>query len=215
MHRHLSLAGQIVPDSLERQDKSSLPLDALREALVNAICHRSYEQPGGFVSIAIFDDRLEIRSAGILPFDLKLEDLKKDHASHPRNPLITNVFYRRGLIEQWGRGTQRIIELCTGAGLQEPEFIEQTGSIIVRFFYNNDKPIKKLNIDLSDRQYLILRLFSHETQLTFFKIKSSIPNPPKDRTLRDDLQILKAHGMISVIGMGRAARWQLAKNAPK
>jgi ATP-dependent DNA helicase RecG len=50
-----------------------------------------------------------------------VEDLKQDHASRPRNPLIAKAFYMRGLVERWGRGTQRIVELCVGAGHPEPE----------------------------------------------------------------------------------------------
>ena len=72
-------------------------------------------------------------SDGILPFGLKTEDLKREHTSHPRNPYITDVFYRRGLIEQWGRGTQKIVELCVKAGHPEPEFGQQAGSVFVRF----------------------------------------------------------------------------------
>ena len=52
-----------------------------------------------------FDDRVEIWSAGRLSFGLCPEDLKRDHASRPRNPLIAEVFYRAVLIEKWGRGT--------------------------------------------------------------------------------------------------------------
>ena len=109
------------------------PTAALREALVNAICHRDYSIPGGAVNVAIYDDRTEIWSDGILPFGLKTEDLKREHTSHPRNPYITDVFYRRGLIEQWGRGTQKIVELCVKAGHPEPEFGQQAGSVFVRF----------------------------------------------------------------------------------
>ena len=68
--------------------------------------------------------RLEVWSDGTLPFNLKPEDLKKDHASRPRNPIIAQVFYLRGMIERWGRGTQKIVELCVKAGHPEPEFGE-------------------------------------------------------------------------------------------
>lgn len=52
---------------------------------------------------------VELWSDGALPFGLRPEDLKRDHASRPRNPLIAEVFYRRGLVERWGRGTQKIV----------------------------------------------------------------------------------------------------------
>ena len=117
----------------ERKDDLLFPFEALREALVNAFCHRLYSNAGGAISIAIFDDRLEIWNDGTLPFGFTPNDLKKDHISQPRNPLIATVFYIRGLIEKWGRGTQKIIELCTQLGHPEPEFMEQGGAFAVRF----------------------------------------------------------------------------------
>lgn len=65
--------------------------------------------------------------------DVSPEDLTREHSSHPRNPFITEVFYRRGLIEQWGRGTNKIVALCTKAGLPKPVFGQQAGSVFVRF----------------------------------------------------------------------------------
>jgi ATP-dependent DNA helicase RecG len=121
---HLPISGRFEPGRLERIDEPLFPLAALREALINAICHRTYTHAGGAVSVAIYDDRLEVWSDGTLPFGLKPDDLKRRHDSRPRNPLIAGVFYRRGLIEQWGRGTQDIVSLCVRAGHPEPEFGE-------------------------------------------------------------------------------------------
>jgi len=104
--RHLPIAGRIPDDSLVREDAPLYPVKALREALVNALCHRDYRHPGGSISLAIFDDRLEIASFGSLPGDLKAEELKRDRRSVLRNPLIAGAFYMRGLVERWGRGTQ-------------------------------------------------------------------------------------------------------------
>lgn len=101
LRRHLPIAGKILPGILERQDEPLFPPTTLREALVNAFCHRTYTHPGGAVSVAIFDDRLEIWNDGTLPFELTPADLKKDHASLQRNPVIASVFYNRGLIERW------------------------------------------------------------------------------------------------------------------
>ena len=70
---------------------------------------------------------------GAFPLASKVEDLKREHLSRPRNPLIAEVFYRRGLVERWGRGTQKIVELCLRAGHPEPEFLEVAGAVGVRF----------------------------------------------------------------------------------
>lgn len=103
------------------------PLDALRESLVNAICHRDYIPHGGSIDLAIYDDSLEIWNNGELAFGLTVDQLKQNHKSLPWNPIVANVFYRRGMVESWGRGTQRIVELCTRAGLPEPVYFEQAG----------------------------------------------------------------------------------------
>lgn len=76
---HLPVAGRIVPNVFERVDDPVYPPAALREAIANALCHRDYGAVGGAVSVAIFNDRLEIASTGILPFDLTPEDLKRPH----------------------------------------------------------------------------------------------------------------------------------------
>ncbi len=59
--------------------------------------------------------------------------VKQNHRSLPRNQLIAGVFYRRRLVEQWGRGTQMIVELCVRAGYPEPEFLAESAGVGVRF----------------------------------------------------------------------------------
>jgi ATP-dependent DNA helicase RecG len=131
--RHLSTAARIPRDRLEREEQLAIPLPALREALVNALCHRDYSQQGAAISLAIFDDRLELWNEGGLPFGLEPEALKREHASRPRNPLIADVFFRRGLIERWGRGTQVIVEECQRAGCLEPNYSLKGGCFVVTF----------------------------------------------------------------------------------
>lgn len=133
LYRHLPISGRFEPNKLERIDELLFPPAALREALVNGFCHRDYSIQGGSMNVAIFDDRVEIWSAGKLPFGIRAGELKRKHESKPRNRFITDVFFRRGLIEQWGRGTQKIVELCKRAGHPEPEFEEIAGSVVVTF----------------------------------------------------------------------------------
>lgn len=211
LRRHLPVAGRIIPGLFEREDEPLFPLEALREALVNAFCHRDYTIVGGAVSLAIYDDRLEIWSDGTLPFNLKPEDLKKDHASRPRNPIIAQVFYLRGMIERWGRGTQKIVELCVKAGHPEPEFGEQAGSVWVRFLPSGYIAPHRVAHDLTDRQREILQVLARSTHLAFRDIRKGINNPPPERTLREDLIHLKKLGLIESEGFGRGASWRLKK----
>ena len=95
--------------------------------------HRDYAQPGGHVAIAVFDDRVEIRSPGALPAGITADQLSGPHPSVLRNPLIAETFHRTGAVEVWGRGTNRVIEECRRYGVDEPTFEEQGGTVVVTF----------------------------------------------------------------------------------
>ena len=130
---YLPVAGRVLPNVFERVDDPLFPTAALREAIANALCHRDYSIPGGAISIGIYDDRLEISNTGSLPFDITPEMLLQPHHSRPWNPLIAQAFYRRGIIESWGRGTLKIRELLAAAELPMPEFESGHGEVTVRF----------------------------------------------------------------------------------
>jgi len=134
--RHFPLPGKIVPGKLQRVDTPLIPPDAMREILVNALIHRDYSIAGGAISLAIFDDRVEVWSAGTFPTGITPEKLSKSHQSVQRNPIIADVFYKTGLIEKWGRGTNRVIEMCVEAGIAPPKFEEITGAAVVTFKVN-------------------------------------------------------------------------------
>jgi ATP-dependent DNA helicase RecG len=209
LRRHLPVAGHFEPGLLERQDEPLFPPLALREALVNALCHRDYSIAGGSVNVAIFDDRLEIGSTGLLPSGLTVVDLKRRHASLPRNPILANVFYLRGLIERWGRGTQKIVELCVRAGHPEPEFEETAGEVVVRFVASGYVPPHRVNHDLSDRQRRILHALRGGARLRSGEIRSALSPTASATAVRDELNLLRSLGLIDGAGHGAGARWWL------
>ena len=116
----------------EREETWEYPREALREAIVNAICHRDYQDTGN-VQDRVFEDRIEIWNPGMLPAGLTVEDLKSEHRSQPQNALIAECFYSLKYVEQWGTGTNRMIRLCKDAGLTEPKFEQKAGSFVVTF----------------------------------------------------------------------------------
>jgi len=209
--RHLPVAGRIEPGVFERADAPLFPPIALREALVNAFCHRDYSITGSAVSLAIYDDRLEIWSDGTLPFGLSVDDLKRDHPSRPRNPLIAEAFYRRGLVERWGRGTQKIVELCVQAGHPEPEFVEQAGALGVRFLPTAYIAPHRVGHDLTTRQRRILQTLAGRQDVTFGELRSLAGPTVAVRTFRDDLLHLKRLRMIGLRGRGRGATWFIVR----
>ena len=210
LQRHLPVASRIEADKLQRIDEPLFPLEALREAVVNAISHRDYSIAGGAVNIAIYDDRVEIWSDGTLPFGLKVEDLKREHRSRPRNPIIAGVFYRHGVVESWGRGTQKIVELCVKAGHPQPEFLEEAGCVGVRFLPAGYSAPYRVGYDLSNRQREILSILATGSYAVR-DIMEKLVNPPSSVTVRDDLYQLKQLGLIGLTGRARKAKWHLTR----
>jgi predicted HTH transcriptional regulator len=98
-----------------------LPIEAVKEAIVNAICHRDYTSNAS-VQVMLFKDRLEILNPGTLPYGLTVQKLHGPHKSLPTNPLLADPMYWSGYIEKVGTGTEDIINQCEKYGLKTPEF---------------------------------------------------------------------------------------------
>ncbi len=133
LERTLPLGARFPEGKIFREDRFPVPPNALREILLNAVIHRDYSYYGGHVAIAVFDDRIEIRSYGRLPSGVTLEQLSGPHASALRNPLIAEAFHRTGAVEVWGRGTNRVIAECKAHGILPPTFEERQGWMLVTF----------------------------------------------------------------------------------
>ena len=137
------IAGRVVPGQLVRDDRPRYAPRATREALANAMCHRDYTIAGGAVSVAMYDDRLEIGNPGTFHFGLTPERLTQAHESRPWNPLIAQVLYRAGIIERWGTGTLNIMDWCRENHAPVPTWEERAGSIVITF-----RPAMEFELDL-------------------------------------------------------------------
>ena len=210
MRENLPVAGRIEPNLFERVDDPLYPPEALREALANAFCHRDYTIGGGSVAVAIYDDRLEVTSSGTLHFGLTAEQLFLPHESLPWNPLIANVFYRRGIIEQWGRGTIKMAELTMSAGQPPPEIEDAGGCVTVRFRPGRYVPPQRVGRDLTERQQAILALLDQGGRgLALREIIAQLEPKATQRQVREDLAILRTLALVVSTGHGRGARWEL------
>lgn len=105
-----------------------IPMEVVKEAIVNAVAHRDYTSNGS-VQVMLFTDRLEVRNPGRLPPQLTLEKLRGPHASIPGNPLLAESLYLAKYIERMGTGTLDMIRRCIAASLPEPEFAD-TGEFV-------------------------------------------------------------------------------------
>ncbi|NQV06283.1 putative DNA binding domain-containing protein [bacterium] len=207
---HLPIASRVVPGKMRREDRPQYPAEALREALVNAFCHRDYSEAGASIGVSIYDDRLEVWSWGRLPDEITPEKLRVDHPSIRRNDLIADVFYRRGYIEKWGRGTQRILEICQHAGLREPEFIERSGETGVRFWAAIGAGTDVAGADLTPRQREVLNAVAALGEVGIEEIRQRLYNPPSIRMVQRLLSALVESGRVSRTGKGRSTRYRLS-----
>jgi ATP-dependent DNA helicase RecG len=206
------VAGRVQPGLFERVDDPLYPPVALREALANAVCHRDYSIGGGSIAVALYDDRLEITSSGTLHFGLTAEALFQPHESLPWNPLIARVLYRRGVIEAWGRGTIKMAELVTRAGLPRPEIEEAGGCVMVRFRPSRYVPPLRVAKDVTERQRAILTCLSDAAELgrALRGIRNALGKQVPEWEIKNDLAALKHLGLVSTRGHGRGARWILS-----
>lgn len=205
----LPIAGRFEQDRFERIDEPLYPPLATREALANAICHRDYSIGGGSIGVAVYDDRLEVTSAGSLHFGLTPEALFVPHESRPWNPLIARTFFRRGVIEKWGSGTLKMAEQARAAGLPTPEIEDDGGCVTVRFRHSQFVPQKSTESTPIKRQEAILALLDRaEDGLALREIRAHLGPHTNERRLREDLAILKTQGLVTAMGHGRGARWK-------
>jgi ATP-dependent DNA helicase RecG len=208
LDEHVPVASRFIAGQMRRVDAPLYPPLAIREALVNALVHRDYSVDGGSVSVALFDDRLEIWSTGTLPAGLTPEKLKRVHESVPRNRLIADLFYRRGLIERWGRGTNKILAEAKKAGCPEPEFEEIAGAFVVRF-----KPVpgaeKEVpSPDMGVRAERVLAILRGSGPLRASDILRELGEPITLRALQTELKHLREARLIVAIGRGRATTYR-------
>ena len=211
--RHLPVSSRFV-GKMQRIDEPFLPPEAIREAVINAIIHRNYTISSGAINFAIYDNRIEIESYGELLPGLKIEELKVPHKSYLRNPRIANVFFRRGMIEQWGRGIQQIMESCIQNGHPQPEFLEEMGGVTVKLYSKHamqtritiGEPVKAS--ELTIRQEEILKLLQRSPRpLALREILELLKIEASKATIKRELEFLAEQGFIKSHGKGRNTVW--------
>ena len=193
--------------NLQRDVLWEYPLNAIREALINVLCHRDYTS-GAHSQIRLYDDHLKIWNSGNLPPSLTPEMLLKEHDSIPRNRLIAEAFFYMGLIERWGSGTTRIADELHTAGFPAPEFESKSGRFQVIFHKKTSEQSLK-NPDLSKSQL---------SAIQYVKDNGSISNTEyqnltglSKRTASRELSDLKLKGVFTVTkeGRGRGVLYRL------
>lgn len=206
VRRNTSMAVKI-EGKLERTERWEYPLDAIREAITNAVCHRDYASSGN-VQVRIFDHGLVVSNPGGLPSDLTVEDLRKPHESRPRNKLVADAFFLIKYIEQFGTGTRRMINDCREAGVPEPEF-ESHGDAF-RIVFQKVVPIEQrfAGMELNERQMGALRHVAERGRIT--RAEYETVTGTTERTAKRDLNDMVKRRILMKKGGGNNYWYVLA-----
>ncbi len=150
-----------------------------------------------------------VLESGKLPEGISVENLKGEHYSKPRNKLIASVFYYANLIEKWGSGTRRMVELCIKQGLPEPEFREEMGGLSVYFYKDIFTPENLKKIGLNERQIKAVMYVKDKGKITnkVYQEISSVSN----KTAYLELSDLVEKGIFTTEGKGKTIVYLLQK----
>lgn len=190
----------------ERETIPEYPEAAIREAIINAICHRDYAAVGT-IQVRIYDDRLEVWNPGTLPPSLTIESLYREHPSLPHNPKIALAFYRARLIEHWGTGTLRMAEVCDRLGVKL-EFLSESGFFMVRLVKPETRISPPIEQKLNERQRKALDYASKHGQITN-RDYQKLCDISRRQALKDLNELVKK-GLLIKDGEGRAVRYVMS-----
>ena len=123
---------------VRRRDVYSIPVEPVREVIVNALAHASYAERGTPIRIGFYDDRIQVDSPGLLLPGMTVETMRR--VSRLRNPALARIFREAGIMEQWGTGIQRVFEQVAKAGLPEPVIEEIQDRVRVTIYVPSHDP---------------------------------------------------------------------------
>jgi ATP-dependent DNA helicase RecG len=211
LKKHLRVSYKI--EGLKRENILELPEDALREAVVNAACHRDYFEKGSRVMVEVFDDRVDVVSPGGVCKGITRENFGT--VTITRNPIIASMFFRIDFIEQMGTGIGRMRDAARKANVAEPTF-EFDGFFKVTFKRNAADAMSPSCVSqaIASGDQAVATADRKTEILTYIKTKGKASSSELARItgltsghIRSLLRELVNKGMIEKIGDNRYARY--------
>jgi ATP-dependent DNA helicase RecG len=201
------MAVSAVVKGLEREERTEYPQFAVREAIVNAICHRDYRLRGRRIELRMYSDRLEVISPGGLPGFITIENIKDEHFS--RNPRIVSGLFQWGYIEELGLGIDRMIEVMEQAGHQPPNFDARPYSFAVTLFNEREKPKPpEWMRNTNHRQAKALQYIREQGSITNREYRNLCEGVSAE-TLRLDLVDMVEKGILIKVGSKKGTHYIL------
>jgi ATP-dependent DNA helicase RecG len=186
-------------EGLRRIDVPEIDREAFREAIINAFCHRDYYEYDS-VNIAVFRDRVEIRSPGLLYGNLTIEQIKREMVSERRNELIAELFHRVHFIEKWGRGISLILS-------REPDAdFKEVGNHFITVFKR--KEVKEIPRKTREKtREKIIRLIQERPKITMKEMAEQTGLSIKG--VEWNIRKLKEEGILRRVGPAKGGYWEI------
>lgn len=198
-----NLRASAVITGMKREENIPYPLEALREAFVNAIVHRDYGA-NDKVCVKIRDDSITIENPGEIIRPLMLEEVLKGNA-HPRsrNDIIAKVLCKEDIMEQRGTGILRILRLCKEYKLKDVNLKEENGYFIAKFVSKNPREI----MDIDERKILLIRYLKEHEKITTKEYQELVQK--SEITAKRDLSKFKREKLIEFKGAAKTGYYIL------
>lgn len=209
VQKHLNVRSEI--RGVQRHDIYEIPLDALREAVVNAIVHRDYSKRGTSIYVSVFDDRIEIVNPGGLPAGVTKQNFGKE--SVRRNLIIADLFHRMGKVERMGGGIGRMRDLMKEVGLKEPIF--ESDAFFRAIFRRNPeyslKPAPGLGPEKTTQKTTqkIIEQIGKNPQITRQELAKIINLT--EEGVKYHLSKMQKKGSIRRVGPDKGGHWEVLK----
>jgi ATP-dependent DNA helicase RecG len=208
---------------LNRVRLDEYPTKAIREAVVNALAHRNYEDGGRRIMVEVFSDRVVISSPGNPPSPITLAELRKGTCKPcSRNPVIAQCLSYFHRIEERGSGFRRMRDAMLDHGLEKPKLGTNTGYFQITLVGPGDDLDRlrvpsgvvgqlispSLEAELTDRQREMVKMLANGEQLASKRCQElfAVSRP----SLAKDFRRLVELGIAERQGQGRATRYILA-----
>jgi ATP-dependent DNA helicase RecG len=213
----------VLDGSIKRKEIPEIPMDAVREALVNSYCHRLYSSSQNN-EITIYSNRVEIYNPGTFPYGLTPQDfLTGRERSIKRNPLLAQLMYYTKDIESFGTGLKRIADACDEAGVKVEFQLLKKGFAVV--FYRPDEQFNTTekvsdvvinvatNVVLNKPEQAALSIIKDNPMTTAEQLAVRLSK--SSRTAQRYLDSLQKKNVIRRTGAKKDGRWELVRDDEK
>ena len=209
LKKHIPFIGIRTDKSFQREDRFDIPIEALRELIINAVIHRDYETTAD-VRVFIFDDRVEVINPGNFP-----DGVSPENPLHkPVNKILSQYMYDIGFIEKYGSGIINVHKLLEENGNKKQEYALHPIQTKVVIYMQSliqkrgvEKGVEKGVENLTENQKLIICLIKENPKISKegIRVKGSLTK----KTVEYHISKLKEMRILKRIGPDKGGYWEI------